>query len=198
MPSRVKAIVSLIPEKIKIVYDLCCDLGLIGKTIDKLRAIDKIIYIDSNEKIKGLQNFICADAREFVFSNEPDVCYVIAGIGGKLAIEIFDNILNCNQDVNKVFIFCVNRDHEELKEKLSAIANVKQQIFYIKEGSYSYEVIQVSLPRHVEEIVINDLAAELDFYQKKIRHLSYKKDNFSNTWLNKYKHRQEKLIIHNN
>ena len=121
--SRIKCIQSMVEDD-SLVYDLCCDHGIIG--IGVIARVSKVYFIDRVESIiTRLANtlegtdipsskyvVLKRDATKYKFSNFSAI-YIIAGIGGDLAIEIIKNILA--HDSNPSFIINVNKNTRKLR-----------------------------------------------------------------------------------
>lgn len=168
-------------DSIEHVYDLCCDHGIIGMAISKtypnlqVTFVDKVPSIINNLRNKltayiTLENkfqILCKDATKLKVNANNKNLFIVSGIGGELATDIFNNLYN--QDKEAFFIFCIHQKNEYLKEHL-----IEQKFQVIKSGlvienNHGYEIMLVH-PNMGENIIVFDCKT---YDQNSINHKNY-------------------------
>lgn len=142
---RLQKIIDAALGNFNAIYDLCCDHGKIGMALSatdpnlKIYLVDQVdsiindlySYIPKKEKIQILKE----DCRKLEIYGQKNL-YIIAGIGGHLAVEIFHNIKN--QDKDATFLFCLNQSVEDLKEAIQDSGQnlISEEFFIDNEHGY--------------------------------------------------------------
>ncbi|MBT4793247.1 MAG: hypothetical protein HON90_16865 [Halobacteriovoraceae bacterium] len=193
---RILAISNLVPQGCDVVWDICCDHGLIGREVLSSRLKSKVIFIDQvhsiivklkltlkTSYIPDRYKIINSKAEQFDFQNKHQSnCYIVAGIGGELSLLILEQIEKSLKE-NDNFIFSVHKNHLKLRELLIQKGFKLASERLIAENNIFYEVLLVSksAPNEITRIgsFIWDefgddeeiyLKQQIKYYQKKCRY----------------------------
>ena len=135
---RIKTLASYVKDNLMI-YDLCCDHGLIGYYASSLKNVPAVIFVDQvphiiaslQEKIDKFsydQNFstICAPAETIKLPPQP-VNVIIAGVYSNTILKIAEKVpLNRPEDN---YIFSPNSHFESFEKDLSRLnVSVKEKL----------------------------------------------------------------------
>lgn len=200
---RIQELTSLVPSATELLWDICCDHGLIGKQlitnypvnfIDQVPSImDKLNKNLKDSDIPKRYKVITSDARLFNYQNHKISTYILAGIGGSLSIEILDKIKMKKED------FCIISAHKNTDKVRKHLISAKYKLIdetLVEENSQFYEILLIS-KSHGEEISLvgskmwtkadaqttrNFLDHQLNFYSKKAKF-----DDFYKPILNLYR-----------
>lgn len=100
LSKRIQKILSFVSVDSKIVWDLCCDHGIIG--LNAKYTGRRVIFLDQVESITNKlastdiprSDIILANATNYNFTkNNSRTTYILAGIGGVLSVDILKNII---------------------------------------------------------------------------------------------------------
>lgn len=150
---RIETIASLVSSEHEHVYDLCCDHGLIGLEVLKNSEL-KVIFVDIIDDImKRLElklkatdipseryNILTSNATKTSF--EKNGTFIIAGVGGELAIKIIQNILDQVQEFE--IIISANNNLIKLKEFLIKNNLLMAEEVLIKDNRQFYEILKIT------------------------------------------------------
>lgn len=153
---RIQAICDLAQSENNIIYDLCCDHGLIGGELLRRDKNKQITFVDIvphiMNKVRDIYsyiptdknlNFLTEDAKKLQVTKNSQNTYIISGIGASLAVEIFKNIFK--QAPDSKFIFCINQKSELLKEYLIFKHQKLMGNCFVYENGQGYEVFMTSI-----------------------------------------------------
>ncbi|MDH5415458.1 MAG: tRNA (adenine(22)-N(1))-methyltransferase TrmK, partial [Flavobacteriaceae bacterium] len=122
LSDRIKTIVSMVPSnRVELIWDLCCDHGQIG---EQLVNSNNIIFIDQVESIilnlkhrlatdipsSAKYKIIKQDCINFNYKVAQRSCFILAGIGGILAIKIIGQILLSLKENDYILVSAHNND----------------------------------------------------------------------------------------
>lgn len=191
---RIQELVQIIPTDTQCLYDLCCDHGEIGLAAALKYPELKVILVDTVDTIveklipkttdiPAFKNVSIAkkDCRSATFNFPEKVQFLLAGIGGILAIEILKNLLDAElREPNKgqaQFICCIHQNLEQFKEYLKNKTDlVVQSKVIISDNKQFYEIFLLvhrgESVKGAKEIEIFSLS---DFDKANIEHLEYLK-----------------------
>ncbi len=153
LSKRIETITTLVGVRHETVFDLCCDHGLIGLEVLK-QTNSKVIFVDIVHEImeKLSINLKATDIPSgnysIITSNAIDLkvpqnaCFIIAGIGGELAIKILENILN-QVDQFEVIISANNNLIKLRKFLISKNLKMVDEIL-VKDNKQFYEILKIS------------------------------------------------------
>ena len=184
-------ILSKIPDReYTDIWDTCCDHGKLGYKLirqfpnAKIHFNDIVPHIVEKLKIKlyNVPNerytLNTLDARDIRVSNDNTLIY-ICGIGGKMAIEIVNDLVDNNAH-HIDLILCTHYHQYELRESLRDLNfNLIRSDLIIHQGQ-QYETIYISrnrgseIPRFSEELFDKDCDKSTSYFQKSMNH--YKKN----------------------
>lgn len=156
---RLTSIKSLIPKNSKVVWDLCCDHGLLGrKILEEQRDTEKtkfVHFVDCVPSImqkldQTLSKYFNAsfykthtlDAANIDISGAEDECIIIAGVGGYKAIDILEGIIS-NRLIKSSFIISVHKDFKKVQDYLSKQSFRELKQLVIEDKKKEYKIILV-------------------------------------------------------
>jgi tRNA (adenine22-N1)-methyltransferase len=150
---RIQSIVGMVPTDTEVVWDLCCDHGIIGEQFLKLK---KVIFIDQvasiTEKlsirlkatdIPSQYKIITSSATRVNYENQDSSTFILAGVGGVLGIEILDQIgesfkdkdyalISVHKNILKMRKYLIERDFKVVSESI------------VQDNSQFYEMLLIS------------------------------------------------------
>ena len=150
---RIHSLVNLVPADTEVVWDLCCDHGIIGQ---QFLAHKKVIFIDQvksiteklSERLKATDipsqfNIITSSATQIDYKIEETSTFIIAGVGGVLGIEILDQIgdsfkdkdyalISVHKNILKMRQYLIKKDFRVLLESI------------VQDNSQFYEMLLIS------------------------------------------------------
>lgn len=147
---RLKTIIDLVPDESEVIWDICCDHGIVGKHFLPNR---KIIFNDQVPSIiKTLKNsfdgsdipverfkIIEQDATKIKFEKSTNkTCFVIVGIGADLIIKILENIPHSNKDH---FLLCAHQYNYKLRSFLKKENFKLKSELLCRDDNHFYEII---------------------------------------------------------
>jgi tRNA (adenine22-N1)-methyltransferase len=142
------------------VWDLCCDHGLIGYACLRENPEAEVYFVDRIDKIMAqLQTkaqaswpseylsrstFFTQDAKSIQLKNSSHEVAIIAGIGGHLACQMIEQILNNIENPKTSFITSVHRDAELVSSTL--ITHGYHEVFeqQINDKKHDYRILKWS------------------------------------------------------
>ncbi|MDA8793074.1 class I SAM-dependent methyltransferase [Bacteriovoracaceae bacterium] len=151
--ARINAIIDFISD-VNILYDICCDHGLIGLNALIANKANSVVFIDislpSLNKVKfnldkvsdkissSSIELVHLDAINYSFINTEENCLVIAGIGAHLLVKILNN-----ECIQKQKLILVPHSHSEVLESYLTDKEIRFSKSSVKEKSRSYPIFLV-------------------------------------------------------
>jgi tRNA (adenine22-N1)-methyltransferase len=150
---RIKSIVGMVPLETEVVWDLCCDHGIIGEQFLKR---NKVIFIDQvssiteklSTRLKATDipidyEVITSSATQINYENQNSSTFILAGIGGVLGIEILDQIgksfkdkdyalISVHKNILKMRKYLIEKDFKVVSENI------------VQDNSQFYEMLLIS------------------------------------------------------
>jgi len=198
---------------VETVWDICCDHGHIGKSLinrihqHKTSELKEVIFLDVvpgimnkiNESFKDTDipikiSILTSDARTQNYKNNSINCFIVAGIGGDLCIEIVNQIFNFLSDHDYVII-SVHKNTVKTRQHLKKMELRLYKEILVKENSKYYEMLLIGKRGDSEICEIGEelwekfeqdhsdyLTEQISFYEKKAEY----RTEFKNI-LQKYK-----------
>lgn len=105
--SRLSLLENMLVESYRMVWDCCCDHGLLGMSLLKRSRASEVIFVDVlEEQMKKLeatlrQNYPvdeyrwhvrCADVKNIVVPNRDSQLFIIAGVGARQTVEFINSL----------------------------------------------------------------------------------------------------------
>ena len=105
--SRLSLLENMLVEPYRMVWDCCCDHGLLGMSLLKRSRASEVIFVDVlEEQMKKLeatlrQNYPvdeyrwhvrCADVKNIVVPNRDSQLFIIAGVGARQTVEFINSL----------------------------------------------------------------------------------------------------------
>lgn len=183
--SRILTLISNVPDDCKVVYDHCCDHGLIGLGIKNSRPNIKVILVDIvvgiTNKLKDSYipvgvSIIQEDSSKMKIESK-NATHVIAGIGGELGTKIIANILS--QDQNAIFVISVNKHTHKLRLYLMENNLKLHSEQLVQENNQFYEILTVSkngnqnISPYGLDFWTDNLEVSLSYLKRLRKHLHY-------------------------
>lgn len=191
-PEKRLEILSKIPDReYSDIWDTCCDHGKLGYKLIRefpnalIHFNDIVPHIVEklNTKLYNVPNerytLNTLDARDIKVSNDNTLIY-ICGIGGKMAIEIVNDLVNGNSHDFEL-ILCTHYHQYELRESLRELNFQLIKSDLIVHQGQQYETIYISktrgseIPKYSEELFNKDCEKRISYFQKSMNH--YKKNS---------------------
>lgn len=164
LSSRLSAIDSMINQPYDVIWDCCCDHGLLGMALLKRGAAKQINFVDivpalmteledtlirfSDQQAACQWLVLCQDVATIELSPAAKQVVIIAGVGGELLLKLVQQIL-ANQPTQLhaqlSFILCPVHHTYALRQGLQALGLglIAEQL--VQENQRFYEVMQVSV-----------------------------------------------------
>lgn len=163
LSKRLNAINSLITEPYDIVWDCCCDHGLLGMALLERGIAKHINFVDIIPTLmealeQSLQQFEqgkslpswqvrCEDVAQIKLPTAAKQVVVIAGVGGDLCLKLIEQIIANNpQSLHQLsFIICPIQHLYKVRAGLKACNLKLENEQIIVENKRFYEVLHVSV-----------------------------------------------------
>ncbi len=190
-PEKRLDIISKIPDReYSDIWDTCCDHGKLGYKLIRefpnamIHFNDIVPHIVEklNTKLYNVPSerytLNTLDARNIKVTNDNTLIY-ICGIGGKMAIEIVDDLVSGNSH-NFELILCTHYHQYELRESLRDLNFKLIKSELIVHQGQQYETIYISkdrgyeIPKYSEELFDKSCKLKTSYFQKSMCH--YKKN----------------------
>jgi tRNA (adenine22-N1)-methyltransferase len=191
---RIHELIKIISNDTQYLYDLCCDHGEIGLAAAKRYPSLKITLVDTVEtiveklvpKVTDIPAFCNVsiqkkDCRIANFKFHQKTQFILAGIGGILAVEILSNLLKRESESQvggeAQYICCIHQNLENFKEFLKAKTDlvVKSKVI-ICDNKQFYEIFLL-VHRNDSESILKEIEifSLEDFDKNNQEHLEYLK-----------------------
>lgn len=175
---RIQTIANMVGKHALMVYDLCCDHGQIGLSVTAREVILLDVVESIIDKIKTTDipsgiTAICEDATNTKFNITPQTSFILAGIGGHLAIKILNNLYSQRVSGMEI-VFCIHSHVEEVYQWLEGKEFEGLDFSFVEENQKFYEIYKLKLKSE------NEFKAR-DFFIKNSRkvHPEYLKERLS-------------------
>ncbi len=163
LSNRLSAINALITQPYDVIWDCCCDHGLLGMAILKREIAKKVMFVDIVPQLMSELNYrltryasaqsysdwrvLCKDVGSIALAENKKQLVIIAGVGGELLLALIQQIIanHSQQVLAKInFIVCPVHHSYSLREGLDELnlGLISEQI--IVENKRFYEVLQFS------------------------------------------------------
>ncbi len=192
LESRIECIANMVSNDMDVAWDICCDHGLIGKSINS--NIQKIIFLDQVSSImnKLEVNYKATDIPCVEFKTEsavvtnftsvPKTTFIICGIGGELGIKILENlykyltaeqeiILSVHKNIHKMRKYLALKNYGLVDEKLIIDNKKYYEILKLnKTGSTQVKEFGSLMWTSTNETIKADyIRQQIDFYKIKAK-----------------------------
>jgi len=158
--NRLRQLERMIDQRYSLIWDCCCDHGLLGMSLLQSDAAAKVIFVDILAKQMALlesklsQYFssdefdweiICKDLKEVKVPDDNSQLFIIAGVGGDKTIEFINNLCNSSSLPNFDLLVCSVHGNYQVRQTLASqgFHLINEQI--VMENNRHYEIIYVSL-----------------------------------------------------
>lgn len=161
-PARIQALIDIITEPYPLIWDTCCDHGLIGEGMLQASRAESVTFVDQVESItRSLQQRLSAvdalrdrwdvqtlDAHAIKLQGEQRQLLIIAGVSGKTCIDILKRIVEQNNPQTLAltnFLLCPNYYLYELREFLRSSGFQQRRESVVTQGKRVNEILLVHL-----------------------------------------------------
>ncbi|MDG1323562.1 MAG: tRNA (adenine(22)-N(1))-methyltransferase TrmK, partial [Porticoccaceae bacterium] len=105
--SRLSLLENMLVEPYRMVWDCCCDHGLLGMSLLKRSRASEVIFVDVlEEQMKKLEATLrqncpvdeyrwhvrCGDVKNIVVPNRESQLFIIAGVGARQTVEFINSL----------------------------------------------------------------------------------------------------------
>lgn len=163
LSNRLNAINALITQPYDVIWDCCCDHGLLGMAILKREIAKKVVFVDIVPELMSELNVtltrfadsqsssdwqvMCKDVGGITLENNAKQLVIIAGVGGELLLKLMQQIIanHTQQELAQIsFIICPVHHTYSLREGLNELdlGLISEQI--IVENKRFYEALHLS------------------------------------------------------
>ncbi|MGB1291490.1 MAG: tRNA (adenine(22)-N(1))-methyltransferase [Pseudoalteromonas sp.] len=165
---RLSAINSLVDESYDVIWDCCCDHGLLGMTLLKREVAHKVVFVDIvPELMDALSNTLarfadsnansqwqvqCKDVSSIELTADAKQLIIIAGVGGELLLRLMQKIIENHdqQTLNQLsFIICPVHHTYALRKGLAQLGLGLKSEQIIIENKRFYELLHVSFKSNI-------------------------------------------------
>ncbi|MBV1908044.1 MAG: tRNA (adenine(22)-N(1))-methyltransferase TrmK [Kangiellaceae bacterium] len=156
---RLSRLDSAVTNNYSIIWDCCCDHGMLGMTLLKRKAASKIIFNDILEQQMELleqklirffpkPNYdwkvICQDLSLVTIPKQQSQLFIIAGVGGDKTIEFIESLTRQSLDNNFDLLICSVHGNYQVRQLLINLGYKLVSEEIVKENKRFYEIIYVS------------------------------------------------------
>ena len=155
---RLSQLCNMIEQRYSIIWDCCCDHGLLGMWLLQKEVADRVVFVDVLSHQMALleqelqqcfpaENYnwqvLCQDLREVQVPTAAPQLFVIAGVGGDKTIE-FINSLSATKGQPFDLLVCSVHGNYQVRSRLieQGFSLLEEQIIF--ENKRFYEAIYVS------------------------------------------------------
>ena len=163
--SRLRNIDSIITSNYSIIWDCCCDHGLLGMSLLQRSSSESVYFVDVlkqplielTEKLQ--QRFpiaefswkvLCCDLKRVEIPQQNNQLFIIAGVGGDKTIEFVKSIFSKTTTLQVDFLICSVHGNYRVRELLIELGYGLVDEAIIKENKRFYELIYFSKNSPVE------------------------------------------------
>lgn len=165
---RLLTLSEMVNEHYDLVWDCCCDHGLLGfkiladGVIKRLNFVDLVPDITNKLQLKLQQHghhlpmdaqwqVLCQDVSDIALAksasqlpNDAKQLVIISGIGGDLIIEILNNLTSICRGLNVDFLLCPVQHTYKLRKTLKALQFKSKDERLVLENNRGYELMLIS------------------------------------------------------
>ena len=222
---RINELVNISDGPYDVVWDLCCDHGLIGEAfINANKVKSKLIYMDqvvsimtkletkikASDITKGVNiSFITESCKTHNYDFQKKTLFILAGIGGELSIEILEQIQKSSNHLNNAtFLISAHENMVNLREYLSKsrLGLIKEKLVFDKGKFYEMLLVNSSSDKTVslcgkdmwhspENFHLDYIDDRLTYFQLKNRYESSEKFSFIINELKSLREQVSSLIL---
>ncbi len=182
------------------VYDLCCDHGQIGLSVNArevvlLDVVESIIEKIKTTDIPNGYTAICEDATNTKFDISPQTSFILAGIGGHLAVKILNN-LYAQRVYGMEIVLCIHSHVEEVYQWLEGKEFEGIDFSFVEENQKFYEIYKLKLKsdnefKAKEFFIKNSSKVRKEYFKERVSYFELKSrfDSSFLPWLDFYRAR---------
>jgi len=181
----------MIEKSYELIWDCCCDHGLLGMTLLKRQASDRVVFVDILEKQmleleQKLTRFFpkddydwqvkCQDMKKIAIPKKESQLFIIAGVGSDKTIEFFKSLCETKDRLDFDLIVCSVHGNYHVRKALRSQGFFLIQEEIVKENNRFYEIIYAS--PNAEQTISStgntmwdrDNLEHVDYWQKTVEH----------------------------
>ena len=157
--SRLGQLESMVVQPYSVIWDCCCDHGLLGMSLLKRKRAGEVIFVDVIAKqMEKLEKTLtqscprdeyswrvyCEDLKNIVVPNRDSQLFIIAGVGSHQAIEFINSLCASAPSTSLDFLICSVHGNYSVRESLIKKGFKLKGERIIFENNRFYEGIYVS------------------------------------------------------
>lgn len=197
---RIQTIANMVGNYALMVYDLCCDHGQIGLSVNAREVVLLDVVESIIEKIKTTDiphgyTAICEDATNTKFDISPQTSFILAGIGGHLAVKILNN-LYAQRVYGMEIVLCIHSHVEEVYQWLEGKEFEGMDFSFVEENQKFYEIYKLKLKsdnefKAKEFFIKNSSKVHQEYLKERVSYFELKSrfDSSFLPWLDFYRAR---------
>ena len=156
---RLRQLDTMLEQQYAIIWDCCCDHGLLGMSLLQRKLAEKIVFVDILSPQMALlekdlhQSFpedehnwqvICQDLKELEVPEVESQLFIIAGVGGNKTIQFIESLCAAMPALPFDLLLCSVHGNYAVRQALIEHGFGLQQEQIIFENNRFYEAIYVS------------------------------------------------------
>lgn len=165
--SRLSQLESMLEHPYSVIWDCCCDHGLLGMSLLKRRRACEVIFVDILvEQMNKLEAILrincpleeytwqvcCDDVKNIVVPTDQSQLFIIAGVGARQTVEFINSLCASASDIQFDLLICSVHGNYMVRQSLITHGYKLRYERIIFENNRFYEGIYVSHRGH-EKIV---------------------------------------------
>ena len=156
---RLRQLDTMLEQRYSIIWDCCCDHGLLGMSLLQRRLADKVVFVDIlspqmallekdlQERFPGDElnwQVICQDVKDLEVPKVESQLFIIAGVGGNKTIQFIESLCAAMPDMPFDLLLCsVHGNYAVRKALIEHGFGLKEEQIVLENNRF-YETIYVS------------------------------------------------------
>jgi tRNA (adenine22-N1)-methyltransferase len=156
---RLSQLNNMLEQQYSIIWDCCCDHGLLGMSLLERKQADKVVFVDILKPQMSLLKkelqwrfpahdfnwqVICQDLREVNLPQVKSQLFIVAGVGGNKTIEFIESLCTAMQDVPFDMLICSVHGNYAVRKALINHGFYLRKEKIVLENKRFYEAIYVA------------------------------------------------------
>ena len=156
---RLKQLDTMLEQHYSVIWDCCCDHGLLGMSLLQRKLADKVVFVDIlspqmallEQDLQGRfppddfnWQVICQDLKDLEVPEAESQLFIIAGVGGNKTIQFIESLCAAMQGLPFDLLLCSVHGNYAVRNALIEHGFGLKQEQIIFENNRFYEAIYVS------------------------------------------------------
>lgn len=156
---RLSQLENMLEQQYSIIWDCCCDHGLLGISLLDNKRADKVVFVDILAHQMALLEedlqrrfpqdnpnwqVICQDVKELVIPQVESQLFIIAGVGGDKTVEFIDSLCAAMPGIPFDLLICSVQGNYPLRQALIRHGFSMRREEIVFENKRFYEAIYVT------------------------------------------------------